>query len=100
MEYKYEGMGDVRVGELGGGGGGGAERGGGKSGCGDSQQFFTRFLVVFVKHRRLTAAKNTTVSAAILCPTVCVSNVINKTEICGKNGIKHVTSHPFSALQW
>ena len=84
--------------ELGAGGFGGG--GGWKSGCGDSQQFFTRFLVVFVKHRRLTAAQNTTVGAAILCRTVCVSNVINKTEICGKNGIKHVTSHPFSALQW
>ena len=33
-------------------------------------------------------------SAAILCSSVCVSDVINKAGMCGRN-IKHVTSHPF-----
>ena len=35
--------------------------------------------------------------AAVCGPAVCISDVIDKTGMCGKN-IKHVTSQPFSAL--
>ena len=36
-------------------------------------------------------------SAAILCPAVCVSDVINKASMCDKR-FKDVTGQPFSAL--
>ena len=38
-----------------------------------------------------------TMSAAILCPAVCTSDVINKAGMCGKC-IKYVTSQRFSAF--
>ena len=51
-----------------------------------------RFLVLF-NCSKLTFEnhKNTTVSAAILGTSVCVSDVINKAGICGKR-IKNVMS--------
>ena len=43
--------------------------------------------------------ENTTVSAAFLCKAVCISDVINKADMCGKS-IAYVTSQPFSAHDW
>ena len=42
--------------------------------------------------------ENATVSAAILCPAVCISDFKNKARMCC-NSIKYVMSQPFSA-QW
>ena len=39
----------------------------------------TRFAVFFLPCLRKWNAENTTISAAILCPVVCISDVINKT---------------------
>ena len=40
-------------------------------------------------------------NAAILCPAVCISDVINKADIkfCGKS-IEYGTSQEFSVLHW
>ena len=43
------------------------------------------------------SASLVTVSAAILCPTVCVNDVISKVGMCGISS-KYVTSQPYSAL--
>ena len=43
--------------------------------------------------------ENTTMSAAIFCPAVCVSDVMNKASMCVRS-IKYVRSQPFSALHW
>lgn len=40
-------------------------------------RFFGLFFLVFLP--RKWNAENTTISAAILCPAVCISDVINKT---------------------
>ena len=50
--------------------------------------FFTRFLVLFVKRRRLKVAETRPMNAAaVLCPAVCKSDVMEKRRIRGK-GIK------------
>ena len=41
--------------------------------------------------------ENKTLSAANLCPAVCISDVTNKAMVCVKI-VKYVTSHLFSAL--
>ena len=38
-------------------------------------------------------------SAAILCPAVWISDVVNKASMCGK-GIENVMIQPFYALHW
>ena len=43
--------------------------------------------------------KNTTVSAANVCPAVCISDVTNKAGACDKR-IKYAARPPFSAFQW
>ena len=45
----------------------------------------------------LESRENTTVSAAILCPAACISDVINTARICGKSTI-HVTLRLFLLL--
>ena len=51
--------------------------------------FYTQFLVLFVQNRRLKIAKiNTTVSAVILCPAICIDDVINTARMwCKKDQI-------------
>ena len=55
------------------------ERGGG-----GHSSFSTRFLVLVMKHPTFESRKNTTMSAVIMCPVVCISDVMNKMEMCGK----------------
>ena len=43
--------------------------------------------------------ENVTLSAAILCLAVCITDVTNKAGLCGKS-IKYVTRHAFCALHW
>ena len=44
--------------------------------------------------------KNTTVSAAILCPEVCINDVMNKAGMRGKSIIYVTASQALSALRW
>lgn len=65
------------------------------------QQFFTWFVPCLLKNQVLKGAK-TTMSTAILCPVVCISNIMNKANTCDKS-IKmsqYVTIQPFSSLHW
>ena len=48
------------------------------------EQFFTWFLIRFLFFIRHLKAENTTVSAAILCPAVCSSDVVNKSTCVAK----------------
>ena len=45
------------------------------------------------------SCKNMTTNAAVLCPAVLISDVMNKAGLCGKS-IKYIMSQPFSALHW
>ena len=48
-------------------------------------KFLTRILALFVCWKsRFENRKNTTLSAAIFCPAVCISDVINRAGMCGK----------------
>ena len=38
-----------------------------------------------------------TMGAAILCQAACISDIINKTEMCGKS-IKYIRSQTFSSV--
>ena len=60
------------------------------------QQFFTGPLTLFVRNRLLKVAE-TTVSAAVLCTAIGISDVTNKAGMGGKS-IKYVMSLPLSAL--
>ena len=53
-------------------------------GGGGHSSFSTRFLVLVMKNPMFESRKNTTVSAVIMCPVVCISDVMNKMEMCGK----------------
>lgn len=64
----------------------------------DTEQFCTKFLVLFVKNQSLKVMK-ITLSAVILCPAMCTSDVMNRAGRCGKS-IQHLVSQPFSALHW
>ena len=69
-----------------------------------TQQLFAPFLVLFVKtkttkNRRLSVVINKAVSAAILRPAVCVSDVMNKAGMRSKQ-IKHVPQGPLFGLRW
>ena len=60
--------------------------------------FFNWFPVLFVKKSTFEICKkNMDMSAAILCPAVCISDVTNGASMCGK-WIKHIMGQPFSAL--
>ena len=52
--------------------------------------FFSRYLFLFFTNRRFEVAKDVSVSAAVLCPTVYISDVMKKAGVCGKP-IKYVT---------
>ena len=94
QDLKQKGItGSINRNGLGGGGGGEGRRGE------DTQQFFTRFLILFVKHRRLKVAKRRRKGGAMLCLLVSISDVMNKPGMHGES-IKHVTSQTFSALHW
>ena len=43
---------------------------------------------------KFASHKNTTVSAAILWPVACVSDIKNKADMCGKS-IQYIMSWPF-----
>ena len=43
--------------------------------------------------------KNRTMNDVMLCPAVCVSDVINLANMCGKS-VRYVTSQRFGAIHW
>ena len=69
----------------------------------DSKAFFSsfKFIILFVKNVRLKVATTlnaVSVRGAILCPAVCVSDVMNKAGgVCGKS-TKYTISQSFSAF--
>ena len=72
-----------------------------------AQQFITQFLTLFVKSSPVCytsmpeSCQNTTVSAAILCSAICISDVTNKERMSDEN-VKHYHKPTFvsSALYW
>lgn len=60
------------------------------------------FLVCFVqkqKNSQHQKVAETPVSAAILCPAVCINDVISQVVMCVKS-VRYVTSQPFIVLHW
>ena len=71
----------------------------------DSKAFFSsfKFIILFVKNQHLKVATTlsaVSVSGAILCPAVSVSDVMNKAGGINGKSTNYTTSQSFSVLHW
>ena len=57
----------------------------------------TQFIILFVKNLSSKVCKNTAIGAAILCPSVCTSDVMSNERVCGKS-FKYRTNQIFLLL--
>ena len=58
------------------------------------EQFFSRFKVWLVKIWTTESRQDTAVTAAMLCLTVCVRDVMSTMDVCGIS-VDYVKSQPF-----